>query len=383
MLQHEYGVPVVVAYKGEGSEDLLTITTEVDYRRFILYSERQQLVRLTVTEATPENLAYVPAAHVPMAPRGLGKNVLDLKISLGGGSAAEPHARQHQPLRLPIALPAPIHHPPTQAPKQPLLPPPPPPAVRMEQFTGGLTELDVKLLDIVGNGAFGVVHRALRCRDGLDMAVKTMLVDVKPEGQKQILIELHVLHQCHSPFIVGFFGAYFSRDIICICTEWMDCGSLDAVAKAGLAIPEPILGYISFSVLSGLVYLMESLHVMHRDIKPSNILLNSRGNVRLCDFGVSTMLTNSLRHAVTYIGTNAYMAVNDSRNQNFYFNPCCSQPEKITGEEYTILSDVWSLGISLVELAMGKFPFGIIDDASHFRCAHYFSFFGGGGGGGG
>lgn len=77
---------------------------------------------------------------------------------------------------------------------------------------------------------------------------------------------------------------------------------------------------------------------MHRDIKPSNILVNSRGDIKLCDFGVSGELINSV--ADTFVGTSTYMA-----------------PERIQGQKYTVKSDVWSFGLSIMELAIGKFPF--------------------------
>jgi mitogen-activated protein kinase kinase len=79
---------------------------------------------------------------------------------------------------------------------------------------------------------------------------------------------------------------------------------------------------------------------MHRDIKPSNVLINSRGEIKLCDFGVSSELENSV--ADTFVGTGTYMA-----------------PERIQGSPYTVKSDVWSVGLTLMELAIGKFPFSI------------------------
>lgn len=82
---------------------------------------------------------------------------------------------------------------------------------------------------------------------------------------------------------------------------------------------------------------------MHRDIKPSNILVNSKGQIKLCDFGVSSELVNSV--ADTFVGTGTYMA-----------------PERISGSPYTVKSDVWSVGLTLMELAIGKFPFGRDDD---------------------
>jgi mitogen-activated protein kinase kinase len=77
---------------------------------------------------------------------------------------------------------------------------------------------------------------------------------------------------------------------------------------------------------------------MHRDIKPSNVLVNSKGNIKLCDFGVSSELEGSI--AETFVGTGTYMA-----------------PERIQGGHYTVKSDVWSVGLTIMELAIGKFPF--------------------------
>ena len=85
-------------------------------------------------------------------------------------------------------------------------------------------------------------------------------------------------------------------------------------------------------------YLYNEHKILHRDIKPSNILVNSRGQIKLCDFGVSGELINSI--ANTFVGTSTYMA-----------------PERIKGAQYSVKSDVWSLGLSLLELAIGRFPF--------------------------
>uniref|UniRef100_A0A8C9F3Q7 mitogen-activated protein kinase kinase n=1 Tax=Pavo cristatus TaxID=9049 RepID=A0A8C9F3Q7_PAVCR len=145
--------------------------------------------------------------------------------------------------------------------------------------------------------------------------------------------ELEILYKCDSSYIIGFYGAFFVENRISLCTEFMDGGSLDVYRK----IPEHVLGRIAVAVVKGLTYLW-SLKILHRDVKPSNMLVNTRGQVKLCDFGVSTQLVNSI--AKTYVGTNAYMA-----------------PERISGEQYGIHSDVWSLGISFMELALGRFPY--------------------------
>ena len=85
-----------------------------------------------------------------------------------------------------------------------------------------------------------------------------------------------------------------------------------------------VLGKIAEAVLGGLKYLYLAHRIMHRDIKPSNVLLNSRGQIKLCDFGVSSELENSV--ADTFVGTGTYMA-----------------PERIQGSPYTVKSDVWSV----------------------------------------
>lgn len=105
-----------------------------------------------------------------------------------------------------------------------------------------------------------------------------------------------------------------------------------------------VLGRITVAVLSGLIYLYETHRIMHRDIKPSNVLVNSKGAIKLCDFGVSGELVNSI--ADTFVGTSTYMA-----------------PERIQGAKYTVKSDVWSLGLMVMELAIGRFPFDASETA--------------------
>lgn len=105
-----------------------------------------------------------------------------------------------------------------------------------------------------------------------------------------------------------------------------------------------VLGKIAEAILAGLTYLYRVHKIMHRDIKPSNVLVNSRGEIKLCDFGVSGELVNSV--ADTFVGTGTYMA-----------------PERIQGSPYTVKSDVWSVGLTLMELAIGKFPFAPDYDA--------------------
>ncbi|XP_073160538.1 dual specificity mitogen-activated protein kinase kinase 5 isoform X7 [Lepidochelys kempii] len=198
---------------------------------------------------------------------------------------------------------------------------------------GQMNEQDIQYRDVLGHGNGGTVYKAYHVPSGKILAVKLIPLDITLELQKQIMSELEILYKCDSSYIIGFYGAFFVENRISLCTEFMDGGSLDVYRK----IPEHVLGRIAVAVVKGLTYLW-SLKILHRDVKPSNMLVNTRGQVKLCDFGVSTQLVNSI--AKTYVGTNAYMA-----------------PERISGEQYGIHSDVWSLGISFMELALGRFPY--------------------------
>ncbi|GAA5981536.1 hypothetical protein JCM11641_004090 [Rhodosporidiobolus odoratus] len=211
------------------------------------------------------------------------------------------------------------------------------------EFKLDLRNEDLQVLNELGSGNGGTVSRALHVPTKAIMAKKVVHIATTDTTRKQILRELQIMHDCASPYIVSFYGAYLADPHICMCMEFMDKGSLDNIYKKVGPIPEPILGKIALAVVSGLTYLYEVHKIMHRDVKPSNILLNSLGQIKICDFGVSGELINSV--ADTFVGTSTYMS-----------------PERISGDPYTVKSDVWSLGISLVELAIGRFPFSSDDE---------------------
>ncbi|XP_075954273.1 dual specificity mitogen-activated protein kinase kinase 2b [Anarhichas minor] len=189
----------------------------------------------------------------------------------------------------------------------------------------------------LGAGNGGVVNKERHKSSGIIMARKLIHLEIKPAIRNQIIRELQVLHECNSPYIVGFYGSFYNDGEISICMEHMDGGSLDQVLKEAKRIPEEILGKVTIAVLRGLVYLREKHQIMHRDVKPSNILVNSRGEIKLCDFGVSGQLIDSM--ANSFVGTRSYMS-----------------PERLQGTHYSVQSDVWSMGLSLVELSIGRFP---------------------------
>lgn len=214
------------------------------------------------------------------------------------------------------------------------------------EFNLDLRQEDLEIIKELGHGNGGTVSKIKHLPTGTTMARKVIHVEAKKEMRKRIVRELQIMHSCNSEYIVNFYGAFLNEhnDVI-MCMEYMDVGSLDRVSRVFGPIRVDVLGKIAEATLGGLTYLYSKHHIMHRDIKPSNILVNSRGSIKLCDFGVSGELINSI--ADTFVGTSTYMA-----------------PERIQGEKYTVKSDVWSFGLSVMEMAIGKFPFAASEQLS-------------------
>ncbi|KIS66805.1 uncharacterized protein UMAG_10855 [Mycosarcoma maydis] len=200
-----------------------------------------------------------------------------------------------------------------------------------------------EMLSRLGEGASGEVHKVRHRPTGLIMAKKTISTSPNPAIHRQILRELAFNRSCHSDYIVRYYGAFLEEQdtSIAICMEYAEAGSLDAIYKKVKSrngrTGEKVLGKVAECVLKGLSYLHER-KIIHRDIKPSNIVVTRQGQIKLCDFGVSGELINSV--AGTFTGTSFYMA-----------------PERIRGLAYTITSDVWSLGLTILEVASNRFPF--------------------------
>lgn len=199
-------------------------------------------------------------------------------------------------------------------------------------------------LGSLGEGAGGAVTRCKLKGGKTVFALKVITTNPDPDVKKQIVRELGFNKECASEHICRYYGAFVdpSTATISIAMEFCEGGSLDSiykeVKKLGGRTGEKVLGKMAEGVLRGLTYL-HSKKIIHRDIKPSNILLCRNGEVKLCDFGVSGDF-GTKGEANTFIGTSYYMA-----------------PERITGQSYTITSDVWSTGVTLLEVAQHRFPF--------------------------
>lgn len=178
------------------------------------------------------------------------------------------------------------------------------------------------------------------------MAMKEIRLELDEKKFSQIIMELDILHRCVSPFIIDFYGAFFQEGAVYICVEFMDGGSIDRIYKEG--VPENILRKVALSTIMGLKTLKDDHNIIHRDVKPTNILVNTRGQVKICDFGVSGNLVASI--AKTNIGCQSYMAPERIAGGG-------SQKSGAGGGTYSVQSDIWSLGLSIVECAIGRYPY--------------------------
>ncbi|KAL2155945.1 hypothetical protein VTH82DRAFT_687 [Thermothelomyces myriococcoides] len=209
-----------------------------------------------------------------------------------------------------------------------------------------IVSMEKRIIELgnLGEGAGGAVTKCKLRGGNTVFALKVITTNPDPDAKRQILREWGFNKECASQHICRYYGAFVdpATATISIAMEFCEGGSLDSiykeVKKLGGRTGEKVLGKIAEGVLRGLTYL-HSKKIIHRDIKPSNILLCRNGDVKLCDFGVSGEF-GTKGDASTFIGTSYYMA-----------------PERITGQSYTITSDVWSTGITLLEVAQHRFPF--------------------------
>uniref|UniRef100_A0A3Q3D8Z0 mitogen-activated protein kinase kinase n=1 Tax=Hippocampus comes TaxID=109280 RepID=A0A3Q3D8Z0_HIPCM len=206
---------------------------------------------------------------------------------------------------------------------------------------------DLEQIAELGRGAYGVVYKMRHVPSGVIMAVKRIRATVNTLEQKRLLMDLDIsMRTVDCFYTVTFYGALFREGDVWICMELMDT-SLDKfykkVIEKGKTIPEDILGKITVAIVKALEHLHSNLSVIHRDVKPSNVLINTQGQVKMCDFGISGHLVDSVAKTMD-AGCKPYMAPER-------INPDLNQ------KGYSVKSDIWSLGITMIELAILKFPY--------------------------
>uniref|UniRef100_A0A2S2RA95 non-specific serine/threonine protein kinase n=1 Tax=Sipha flava TaxID=143950 RepID=A0A2S2RA95_9HEMI len=207
-----------------------------------------------------------------------------------------------------------------------------------------------ELIEVVGNGTYGQVYKGRHTKTGQLAAIKVM--DVTEEEEEEIKLEINVLKKySNHRNIATYYGAFIKKsppgkdDQLWLVMEYCGAGSVTDLVKStkGQSLKEEWIAYICREILRGLSYL-HSNKVIHRDIKGQNVLLTDNAEVKLVDFGVSAQLDRTIGRRNTFIGTPYWMA-----------------PEVIACEEnpdatYDNRSDLWSLGITALEMAESQPP---------------------------
>lgn len=199
------------------------------------------------------------------------------------------------------------------------------------------------VMKALGDGASSHVD-LVRDQAGNCYAVKKMRLTNRKETNSQIVRDVEFMMKAVSgspvDWIIRYHG-YAKRSFEAwIVMEVMD-SCFGKLIKKGGRVPEHIIGAVTATVVQALDHLKQTHNMMHRDVRPTNILVDKEGNIKLCDFGIARVLVNSMAHTAD-AGNKYYLA-----------------PERVFGGQdcYGIKSDVWSLGITLVELATGRNPY--------------------------
>ncbi|KAK3034041.1 hypothetical protein RJ639_032963 [Escallonia herrerae] len=204
---------------------------------------------------------------------------------------------------------------------------------------------DYEKLQVLGHGNGGTVYKVRHKRTSAVYALKVVHGDSDSAVRRQIFREMEILRRTDSPFVVRCHGIFEKPGgDVAILMEYMDAGTLDTLLKSNGTFSEPSLANIARQVLNGLNYL-HSHKIIHRDIKPSNLLVNRDMEVRIADFGVSKIMCRTLDACNSYVGTCAYMS------------PERFDPDTYGANYNGYAADIWSLGLTLMELYMGHFPF--------------------------
>ncbi|XP_031119619.1 mitogen-activated protein kinase kinase 5-like [Ipomoea triloba] len=213
---------------------------------------------------------------------------------------------------------------------------------------------ELERINRIGSGSGGTVYKVLHRPSGKLYALKVIYGHHDDSVRLQMCREIEILRDVDHPNVVKCHDMSDHNGEIQVLLEYMDKGSLE-----GTHIPhEPALADLTRQILSGLCYLHRR-KIVHRDIKPSNLLINSQRKVKIADFGVSRILAQTMDPCNSSVGTIAYMSperINTDLNQ---------------GQYNGYAGDIWSLGVSILEFYLGRFPFngGRQGDWATLMCA--------------
>jgi len=191
----------------------------------------------------------------------------------------------------------------------------------------------------IGEGAAGEVFLAVDAKTNEKVAIKKMPLNA--QNVKLLTSEIHIMKESTHPNIVRYLDSFRVEDKLWVAMEYMGGGCLTEILEQfeDVQMSEGNIAWVCQETLKGLAYI-HSLHRIHRDIKSDNILLGSRGEVKIADFGYAAQLTQQKTKRQTIVGTPYWMA-----------------PELIRGQEYDTKVDIWSLGIMIMEMAEGEPPY--------------------------
>jgi len=211
--------------------------------------------------------------------------------------------------------------------------------VKKPHISGRDPEKLFEIMDQIGSGSYGSVHKARIKKTGKLAAVKKINME---EGDEfaDIENEIRMLETCDHANVVAYYGSFQKNNVMWICMEFCGGGSVsDMYNGLGKPLSETEIASITYYSLKGLDYLHKD-HKIHRDIKGGNILLNESGAVKLADLGVSAQLNGTMAKRKSFIGTPYWIAPE-----------IIAVEMKLGPEGYTTRCDVWSLGITAIELA--------------------------------
>lgn len=205
-----------------------------------------------------------------------------------------------------------------------------------------------ELVEKVGEGAFGAVFRAIHIETQFTIAIKKVPLGAKTSFEEAIKKEISILKQCRHHFIVQYYGCFFKEQHLWILMDFCKRGSIEDLLQdtPGRTLPEDQISQFLYAALEGLSYL-HSRNIIHRDVKAANLLRTEEGYVKLADFGVSSQIRqiNSQNPGLM-----------KSYSRKNVGTPLWMAPEVLLQTGHDFKADIWSLGITAIEMADGRPP---------------------------